>query len=238
MNLRRIHRGEHGCNRGLREGRAAHALIGRDVGARGFGDRGRRCAEKAPAHEIVHRLLLQPLGLELHRLDAGAEGFRCARLDERRRRLERPPDRPQRDHGLLAPSRDLLLSRLIERRFEIGAAVVAEGEPGRSMFIVHSGKLEVTRRMDAEHVIHMAVLEPGDFFGEMTLIEMQNRSATVVAQSPTVLYELTARQLYTYYKADIHAYVIVMQNINRELCRRLRRADNRIAKLQTPHAER
>ena len=65
----------------------------------------------------------------------------------------------------------------------------------------------------------------------MTLIEMQNRSATVVAESATVLYELTARCLYTYYKADIHAYVLVMQNINRELCRRLRRADSRIAEL-------
>jgi CRP-like cAMP-binding protein len=65
----------------------------------------------------------------------------------------------------------------------------------------------------------------------MTLIEMQNRSATVVAESPAVLYELTARNLYTFYKADIHAYVMVMQNINRELCRRLRRAGNRIAEL-------
>ena len=69
----------------------------------------------------------------------------------------------------------------------------------------------------------------------MTLIEMQNRSATVVAESPTVLYELTARQLYTCYKTDIHAYVMVLQNINRELCRRLRRADNRITGLQTTH---
>lgn len=49
------------------------------------------------------------------------------------------------------------------------------------------------------------------------MIEMQNRSATV-AESPTLLYELTARTLYTYYKANIHAYVLVMQNINRELC--------------------
>ena len=60
---------------------------------------------------------------------------------------------------------------------------------------------------------------------------MQNRSATVVAESPTVLYELTAWNLYTYYKTDIHAYVMVLQNINRELCRRLRRADNRVAAL-------
>jgi CRP-like cAMP-binding protein len=139
--------------------------------------------------------------------------------------------------GLSDASLGLLVSMLVERRFEVGATVVAEGEPGRSMFIVHSGKLDVSRRADAEHAIHMADLEPGDFFGEMTLIEMQNRSATVVVESPTVLYELTARQLYSFYKSDVHAYVIVMQNINRELCRRLRRADHRIAELQTPHTE-
>jgi CRP/FNR family transcriptional regulator, cyclic AMP receptor protein len=138
--------------------------------------------------------------------------------------------------GLSDASLDLLVAMLVERRFDAGAIVVAEGEPGRSMFIVHAGKLVVSRLGDSGHVIRMAGLEPGDFFGEMTLIEMQNRSATVVAESPTMLYELTAQKLYACYKADIHAYVMVMQNINRELCRRLRRADNRIAELQKFHA--
>ena len=138
--------------------------------------------------------------------------------------------------GLSDASLDLLVSKLVERRFDVGATVVAEGEPGRSMFVVHSGELVVSKLGDSGRVIRMASLGPGDFFGEMTLIEMQNRSATVIAESSTMLYELTARELYTYYKADIHAYVIVMQNINRELCRRLRRADNRIAELQKLHA--
>jgi CRP/FNR family transcriptional regulator, cyclic AMP receptor protein len=132
--------------------------------------------------------------------------------------------------GLSDTSLDLLISMLVERRFDVGATVVAEGEPGRSMFIVHSGELVVGKLGDSGR-IRLAGLTPGDFFGEMTLVEMQNRSATVVAERPTVLYELTARNLYTYYKADIHAYVMVMQNINRELCRRLRRADIRIAEL-------
>jgi CRP-like cAMP-binding protein len=139
--------------------------------------------------------------------------------------------------GLSVASLDLLISMLVERRFDAGATVVAEGEPGRSLFIVHSGQLAVSQRADTGAVIRVTGLEPGDFFGEMTLIEMQNRSATVVAESPTVLYELTARQLYTYYKADIHAYVLVMQNINRELCRRLRRADKRVVELQKSHAD-
>src|SRR6266702_2042489 len=118
--------------------------------------------------------------------------------------------------GLSDASLDLLISMLVERCFDVGATVVAEGEPGRSMFVVLSGELVVSKHGDAGRVLRMSVLEPGDFFGEMTLIEMQNRSATVVAQSPTALYELTARELYTCYKKDIHAYVLVMQNINRE----------------------
>lgn len=133
--------------------------------------------------------------------------------------------------GLKDASLDILISMLVERRFDVGAIVVAEGEPGRSMFVVHSGELAVNKRGESGHEIRMSVLEAGDFFGEMTLIEMQNRSATVVVERPTVLYELTAKNLYTFYKSDVHAYVLVMQNINRELCRRLRRADIRITDL-------
>ena len=133
--------------------------------------------------------------------------------------------------GLADASLDLLISMLAERRFDLGAVVVAEGEPGRSMYIVRSGELVASKRAASGHPIQISCLRCGDFFGEMTLIEMQNRSATVVAETPTVLYELTARNLYDYYKADIHAYVMVVQNINRELCRRLRRDDGRLAEL-------
>ena len=131
--------------------------------------------------------------------------------------------------GLPDSGLDLLMSMLVECRFDAGATVVAEDDPGRSMFIVKSGRLAVSKRSKAGSVVPISVLLPGDFFGEMTLIEMQNRSATVIAESPTILYELTAQKLYACYKADIHAYVIVLQNINRELCRRLRRADERYA---------
>lgn len=138
--------------------------------------------------------------------------------------------------GLSEASLDLFVSMLGECRFGAGTTIVAEGEPGRSMFIVRSGDLAVSKRGDDGRTIDIARLGPGDFFGEMTLLEMQNRSATVVAESPAVLYELTARGLYRCYKADLHAYVMVIQNINRELCRRLRRADNCIVKLQMLHA--
>ena len=140
--------------------------------------------------------------------------------------------------GLSDGSLDLLISMLVERCFDVGATVVAEGEPGHSMYIVHSGELVVSKHGELERTIRMSRLGPGDFFGEMTLIEMQNRSATVVAESPTVLYELTAGNLHKLYKADVYAYAVVMQNINRELCRRLRRADNSIVDLAMQSSER
>lgn len=137
--------------------------------------------------------------------------------------------------GLSDVSLDLLIAMLVERRFEAGTTVVTEGETGRSMYIVRSGNLVVRKLGASGGVVEITRLGPGDFFGEMTLIAVQNRSATLAAQSAIVLYELTARNLYTYYKADIHAYVMVLQNINRELCRRLRRADSEIAEL-TPES--
>ena len=133
--------------------------------------------------------------------------------------------------GLPDSSLDLLLAMLVERHFEPGSTVFAEGEPGRSMYIVHSGELVLSKRGEQGHSIRIADFGAGDFFGDMTLIEPHNRSGTVVATSPTVLYELTAQNLYAYYKADMRAYVVVLQNINRELCRRLRRDDIRIARL-------
>ena len=89
--------------------------------------------------------------------------------------------------GLSDARLDLLMSMLVERRFDVGATVVAEGEPGRSMYIVHSGELVVSKLGESGRAIRMTGLGPGDFFGEMTLIEVQNRSATVVADSQPCL---------------------------------------------------
>jgi CRP-like cAMP-binding protein len=133
--------------------------------------------------------------------------------------------------GLSDASLGLLITMLVERRFDNGATVLVEGEPGRSMFIIRSGEVVVSRRCESGRTIDIASLGPGEFFGEMTLIDPQNRSSTIVAASSTVLYELTAHDLYAFYKADIRAYAMALQNINRELCRRLRRSDDRIAKL-------
>jgi CRP-like cAMP-binding protein len=133
--------------------------------------------------------------------------------------------------GLDESALSLLMSRVRRTTAPADGVIVREGEPGNQLYLIASGSVRICKRFGRPDQLELARLGPGDFFGEMTLIEMQNRSATVVAETETTLYELTARNLYSYYKADIPAYLMVLQNINRELCRRLRRADDRIAEL-------
>lgn len=64
--------------------------------------------------------------------------------------------------------------------------VVVEGETGTEMYVIDSGALEVTREGRK-----VAILAPGDIFGEIALLEESPRIATVTATEPTVLVAVT-----------------------------------------------
>jgi CRP/FNR family cyclic AMP-dependent transcriptional regulator len=133
--------------------------------------------------------------------------------------------------GLVDEALDRVIAMLVERRFVAGESVVREGEPGSSMFIIRAGELVVCKNSGSGNLVRLVRLGPGDFFGETALIAVQPRNATVIAEAPSQLYELTARSLYRLYQDDIQSYVMVLQNMNRELSRRLRGADQRITDL-------
>lgn len=132
--------------------------------------------------------------------------------------------------GLCDDSLDRLTSMLTEKFLPAGEEVFHEGDTGRSMYVIESGQVLMKRRASSCEV-KLVRLHRGDFFGETTLIEMQPRPWTAVVVEDARLFELTGANLYRLYKEDIKAYVLVLQNINREMGRRLRNADNRIAQL-------
>jgi len=133
--------------------------------------------------------------------------------------------------GLPEASLERLAARLRAVELKRGSAVFREGEQGRSMYVVQSGELLAMQNGERGKPIKLLRFLFGDFFGEMTLIEMQPRPFSVIAESDARLLELTAQDLYALYREDVKAYVLVLQNINRELCRRLRRAGNRITEI-------
>jgi CRP/FNR family transcriptional regulator, cyclic AMP receptor protein len=127
---------------------------------------------------------------------------------------------------------DAALRRVVEmtqeREFPAGSTVFREGEQGSSMYVVESGELMAIRNAGSGRSVKLMRLAPGDFFGETTLIEMQPRPFSVTVDRDARLLELGNADLYRLYREDVKSYVLVLQNINRELCRRLRRASVRI----------
>lgn len=130
--------------------------------------------------------------------------------------------------GLEGRSLDHLISVLEEREFDAGEAIFNEGELGRTMYVLRSGEVEVSRKSSRGRRVPIVRLGEGETFGEMTLVELQPRSATVTVKKKARCYSLTNMDLYHLYREDNYAYVIVMQNICRMLSRRLRKADSRI----------
>jgi CRP/FNR family transcriptional regulator, cyclic AMP receptor protein len=81
------------------------------------------------------------------------------------------------------------LSQLFDEGWRAaGTVLVREGKPGSEFFVIVEGRAEATLRGE-----HLATLGPGDFFGEMSLLEVAPRAATVVAETDLSLLVLEPR---------------------------------------------
>ena len=81
------------------------------------------------------------------------------------------------------PKRHLkkLAERADEATFDPGAHIVALGDPGSAFFVLMAGEAKVVRRGRT-----LGRLQPGDFFGEISLLDGGPRTASVIAETPVV----------------------------------------------------
>lgn len=110
-----------------------------------------------------------------------------------------------------------------------GETLFREGDQGRDMFVVLEGEVEILKRTRAGTDARVALLGPGDWFGEMSILDIQPRSATVRGLAPSRLLRIRTVDLEALYRQDVKAYSLVVLNLARELSRRLRVADGMIA---------
>ena len=84
-----------------------------------------------------------------------------------------------------------IADQLEPRNVEIGEAIVHQGDEGESLFIIAEGLLHVFIKIaNQETDIHIGKMDAGDFFGEIALLTGDKRSATVIAITECLLYEI------------------------------------------------
>lgn len=113
----------------------------------------------------------------------------------------------------------------LKQRFKKGEVIVREGNPGLAFYLIISGRVKVSRGLDEEKRVLLGSLGPGEFFGEMALLDHYPRSASVVAERDTECLLLSQTDFLLELRRDPEMALQLLP----VLSRRLREVEKRIS---------
>ena len=108
--------------------------------------------------------------------------------------------------------------------FAPGEAIVRMGEPGSTLYVIRSGRVNVVREQPSGNSVVLAVLGPGEFFGELSIFDGERRSASVIAVEPTETVTLSRFDIVRVVSHDPQIGLSLLKSLSA----RLRAADARL----------
>ena len=127
-------------------------------------------------------------------------------------------DRVDLFDGLSDEQAEVLRGRSRIRSFAPNTIVVNEGDDGSSLFVVQSGSLKVFLTDNIGREVTLSLLDPGDYFGELALLDDAPRSASVIALTRSEVLQIPRAA----FLALIEVYPACMQIVVRNLVGRIR----------------
>jgi CRP-like cAMP-binding protein len=130
--------------------------------------------------------------------------------------------------GLAPEGIDLIATIAAEKRLKLGEYIFREGDPGDKLYLIIEGKVRISRTVPGMGEEALAVLGPGEAFGEMSLIDDFPRSADALVHESCRLLEISreAMEDLLFLNRDL-AYEILW-NFVKILSVRLREADDKV----------
>ena len=129
--------------------------------------------------------------------------------------------------GLTDSQIERLAAGSVRRSFPKGRTIVAEGEPSQSLYVLLSGRAKVQRSDTEGKEVILAVLGPGECFGEMSLIDDAPRSASVITIESCDFMSINKES----FKSMLVSSPEISMRIMKGLVKRLRDADKKIETL-------
>ncbi|SFM57320.1 Crp/Fnr family transcriptional regulator [Variovorax sp. OV329] len=115
-----------------------------------------------------------------------------------------------------------LLARARIREHAAGSYIAKEGDVATGLFVLLRGRVSVQRYWN-DHQVQLRELGQGDCFGEMALLDLGKRSASILALEDCTALEMGTDLLHDFFEHDASQFALLQMNIARELSRRLRR---------------
>ena len=112
------------------------------------------------------------------------------------------------------------------RKFSPGEVILREGDSSKDMYIIQVGKVKIVKKM-AGNDIELATLEKGDFFGEMSLLESEPRTASIIAETPCNVLVIQAGGLLVRLRRDPTLAFEMLQ----KLSNRIRKMNERLGSM-------
>jgi CRP-like cAMP-binding protein len=129
--------------------------------------------------------------------------------------------------GVSKEALEFLIDHASIQHLSPGEYFFREGDSAVSMFVLEYGTVAVSKQWDGENHL-LKQFSHGDCFGEMALLDLFPRSASVMAVETCSAIELNHATLLKLYQYDLEQFTIIQMNIGREISRRLRIADNQL----------
>jgi len=118
-----------------------------------------------------------------------------------------------------------MVSGALGKLYRDGEEIIRQGNTGESMYVVQSGRVEVVQNTENGGVQHLAYLEAGSFFGEMSVFEKEVRSATVRAAGEARVLKIDKKTLMRRIRED----PLLAVNLLKTMSHRIRSLNAEIA---------
>jgi CRP-like cAMP-binding protein len=126
--------------------------------------------------------------------------------------------------GLMDGQIDAVVPLMQVESFKEGDYIIHEGQPNDKIYFILEGRAEALKEG-----MRLFVFEEGTTFGEMEVLDIMPAEASIRCLAPARVMFLSNRALYSLYKSDINVFSILVMNLARDISRRLRNMNKRLA---------
>jgi CRP-like cAMP-binding protein len=126
--------------------------------------------------------------------------------------------------GLLEEQIQAIMPLMQEEKYSPDAFIITEGNPNDKIFFIIEGQVSVSKGD-----LLLSRFGEGEAFGEMEVLDVMPAIASIKAISQVTVMSITHKALHEIYKMDVKVFSLIIMNLARDLCRRLRKTDEKLA---------